>query len=331
MKRLAVGLALTLVSSPALAAQEVATELYGDFRYSHNRADAGDSAHWAGANNASRLGLRAEVGRRGLTVFADLQAGIDVGPDDAGAFTPRYYFAGVRGGFGSVTVGSHSTAYKMAGLRLDPFYDTSTLSAGGGVPSTGLFAGASFGLSNLTNGWTQRTLAYSSPTFRGLTLNAATYLDTESDHDFGFGLGYQEHGFQGGLQYYGVGGGRTWAQAAGVEDAVRAHASYRGGRWSVGASFEHVEAESGPAQEFLFAAATVEATPQLTLAAGVGHVGEGAIQPTEGTGLHAGVFYALHPQAQVHALYSRLDPASGPDRGNLALGLTYHFVLARGP
>lgn len=66
-----------------------------------------------------------------------------------------------------MTVGRHSTAYKMAGLRLDPFYDTSTLSAGGGAPSTGLFAGASFGLSNLTNGFANRTVAYTSPSIGG--------------------------------------------------------------------------------------------------------------------------------------------------------------------
>jgi len=332
MKRLTLVTVLTLASSPPLAAQDVATELYADFRYSYNRADAGDSAGWAGANNASRLGLRAEVTGRGLTVFADLQAGMNVGAEEGGgAFTQRYYLAGVRGGFGTATLGRHSTAYKMAGLQIDPFYDTSTLSAAGGVPSTGLFAGASFGLSNLTNGWADRALTYTSPSLRGFTGNAAVYVDTDSDHAYGLGLRYQNRGLQGGLQYYSAGEGRTWPQAAGIDDALRGHLSYRGGRWSVGVSYEHLEVESGEAQELFFAAGTVEATPALTLAAGVGHVGEGVAQPVEGTGLHTGVFYALLPQAQVHAVYSWLDPRPGPDRGNLSLGLTYHFVLVPRP
>lgn len=329
MKRLALGVALTVAWSSTVVAQEVATELYGDFRYSYNYADAGDSTHWAGANNASRLGLRAEVAGNALTVFADLQTGLNVEAEGGGAFTQRYYLAGVRGAFGTATLGRHSTAYKMAGLRLDPFYDTSTLSAGGAVPFSGLFAGASFGHSNLTNGWTDRTLAYTSPVFRGFTANAAAYLDTESDHDYGLGLGYRSHGLAGGLQYHDVGGGRTWAQAAGIENALRGHAAYGREGWSVGASYEHVSANGGDAQEFLFAAATVEASPELTLAAAVAHVGNGAAQPVEGTGFHAGLFYALYPEARVHALYSWLDPESGPDRGTLALGLTYHFVLAR--
>jgi len=332
MTRLTLVIALTLTSFPAVAAQDVATELYGDFRYSYNRADAGDSARWAGANNASRLGLRAEVSGRELTIFADLQAGMNVGAEeDGGAFTQRYYLAGIRGDFGTATFGRHSTAYKMAGLRLDPFYDTSTLSAAGGVPSTGLFAGASFGLSNLTNGWADRTLAYTSPSLRGVTGNAAVYLDTDSDHAYGLGLRYRGRGFQGGLQYYDAGEGRTWPQAAGTDDALRGHLSYRGGSWSVGVSYEHLEVESGEAQEFFFAAATIDATPELTLAAAVGDVGEGEVQPMGGTGFHGGVSYALYPQAEVHALYSWLDRSPGPNRGNLSLGLTYHFVLVPRP
>lgn len=197
------------------------------------------------------------------------------------------------------------------------------------MPSSGLFAGATFGVSNLTNGWADRTLAYTSPAFRGFTANAATYLDTDSDHDYGLGIGYRGHGFEGGLQYHDVGGGRTWAQTNGIEDALRGHASYGRGRWSVGTSYENVNAEGGEAQEFLFAAATVEASPELAVSAAVAHVGDGAVPPVQGTGLHAGLFYALYPGARVHVLYSWLDPESGPDRGTLALGLTYHFVLAR--
>lgn len=318
-----------MVCAPAVVAQDVTTQLYGDFRYSYNRADAGDSTHWASANNASRLGVRAEVKAESFTVFADLQTGINIDGDAAGAFTQRYYLAGIRGAAGTLTIGRHSTAYKMAGLRIDPFYDTSTLSAGGAVPTTGVFAGASFGLSGLTNGWADRTIAYTSPAFRGLTANAAAYVDTDSDHDFGLGLGYQSSGFNAGVQYHDVGAGRTWAQTIGVQDALRGHASYAADRWSVGGSWERVEADGGDSQDFIFAAVSFAPVSDLTLAIAGGHVEDGPVQPLTGTGIHAGVFYALLPQARVHALYSRLDPDLGPGRGNLALGLTYSFTLDR--
>lgn len=331
MKRSTLGAVLTalmLAGPPAVVAQDVTTRLYGDFRYSYNRADAGDSTYWTGANNASRLGVKAEVVGESFTVFADLQTGVNIdGDEDAGAFTQRYYLAGVRGAMGTFTLGRHSTPYKMAGLRLDPFYDTSVLSAAGGAPSTGLFAGASFGLSNLANGWADRTFAYTSPVMWGLRANAAVYLDTASDHDYGLGLGYQEDGFEAGVQYHDVGGGRTWTQAGGIEDALRGHASYGREGWSVGASYERIRVDGADGQGFLYLSATVDATPELTLATAVGHVDEGAAQAVTGTGFHAGASYAVHPQAMVHALYSRLDPDLGPDRGNLALGLTLHFAL----
>ncbi|MBR9989496.1 MAG: porin [Gemmatimonadetes bacterium] len=329
MKRLAYGLTFMLVFTPAIAAQDATTRLYGDFRYSYNRADAGDSSHWAGANNATRLGVRADLAGRSFTVFADLQVGVSVeGEAGGGAFTQRYYLAGIRGAAGTLTVGRHSTPYKLAGLRLDPFYDTSTLSAGGAAPSAGLFAGASYGLSILTNGWADRTIAYASPAFGGFTVNAAAYLDTESDHDYGLGLGYQGAGFQAGVQYHQVGGGRTWVQTAGVGDALRGHASYERDAWAVGGSFERIHAAGGGSQNLMYAAATFDATTALMLAAAVGHVEAGPVQPVTGTGFHAGVFYTLYPQARLHALYSRLPPDLGPDRGNLALGLTYHFALS---
>jgi hypothetical protein len=327
MKRLTFGLTFMAVFSSALAAQDATTRLYGDFRYSYNRADAGDTSYWAGANNASRLGVRADLAGRSFTVFADLQVGVSVEGDAAGAVTQRYWLAGIRGAPGTLTIGRHSTAYKMSGLRLDPFYDTSTLSAGGAVPSAGLFAGASFGLSGLTNGWADRTIAYASPAIMGFTANAAAYLDTESDHDYGLGLGYQRAGFHAGVQYHDVGGGRTWAPTAGVADALRGHVSYEWKDLSVGGSFERVHAAGGGSQDFMFAAATFDATPELMLAAGVGLVEAGPLQPVTGTGFHGGVFYALYPQARVHALYSRLGPDVGPDRGNLALGFTYNFAL----
>lgn len=330
MRRTGFALLVALAWVPAAAAQEVSTELYGNFRYSYNRAGAGDTTHWASANNASRLGVRGEVSGGSLTAFVDLQTGVRVDAEgDGGAFTQRHFLAGVRGPFGTLTLGRHSPAYKMAGLRLDPFYDTSTLSTGGGVPNTGLFAGASFGLSNLTNGWADRTVAYTSPALRGVTANAAVYVDTDSDHDYGVGLTYRAHDFEAGVQYHDAAGGRTWAPTWNTDQAMRAHAAYsRAGVWSLGASYERLEARAGDRQDFLYGVGTFNVSPQLLLVGAVGSVEEGdAVQPVSGTGFHAGVFYALLPQARVHALYSRVDVDAGPGRGNLAVGLTYQFSI----
>lgn len=326
MHRTMILLAIILASAPVAVGQDVSSELYGDFRYSYAYVGTGDTTHWGAVNNASRLGVRGDVSGRSLTAFFDLQTGINIGAV-GGAFTQRYYFAGVRGSFGAITVGRHSTAYKMAGLRLDSFYDTSTLSAGGGTPSTGLFAGASFGLSNLTNGWANRTVAYTSPSIRGITANAAAYVDTDSDHHYGLGLGYRDHGIDAGLQYYDAGGEPVWAQTAGINHALRLHAAYtRSDAWSAGASYERLEAAAGPAQSFFYVAATLTVMRRVLIAGAVGHVEDtGAVQAVTGTAYHAGVFYTLLQRVRLHALYSHLDADSQPRRNDVALGLTVDF------
>lgn len=330
LKKIAVFLAVALIPALGAAAQDVSSELYGNFRYAYAYAGAEDAAHWASANNASRLGIRGDISEQSLTAFFDLQTGVNIDAEElSGALTQRYYVAGVRGAFGAVTVGRQSTAYKMAGLRLDPFYDTSTLSAGGGVPQTGLFAGASFGLSNLTNGFADRTVAYTSPRLGGITANAAVYLDPDSDHGYGAGLGYRGRGIDAGLQYYDAGGDPTWAQAAGIDHGLRLHAGYgRADAWSVGASYERVDAVADPAQDFLYAAGTVNVTPHVLLAGAVGYVEDSsAFQPVTGTGYHVGVFYSLLQPVRLHALFSYLEADRRANRSSVALGLTIPFAI----
>jgi len=100
--------ALVLLGMVVLATevfgQDVRAELYGAFRYSYNYVDPGDGAHWASANNASRLGVSGEVTGQGLAAFLDLQTGVAVDTEDTSdVFTLRHFFAGVRGGFGALT------------------------------------------------------------------------------------------------------------------------------------------------------------------------------------------------------------------------------------
>jgi hypothetical protein len=332
--RIPIACLLLVAGASTAAAQGASTaELYGAFRYSYNRADDGTDSRWTGANNASRLGVRGSVSERGLTAFADLQVGVNVDAESAGgAFTQRYAIAGLRGGFGAVTAGRQTTAYKAAGVRVDPFFDTSAIRSSGAVPSTGLFAAATFGLSNLTNGYADRTLAYTSPTVLGLIAIAEAHLDPARDPDYGLGLGYRAPGLDAGVQYYVPGGGGPWVQASGIESAVRLSAGYARQRaWSLGASFERLAADStGAHQGFLYTSGTVAVAPRTTLALSVGHVGDSrAVQPVTGTGFQAGVFYAPLAPVQLHALYSRLDADAAPARSNFAVGFVYQLLLQR--
>lgn len=321
--------AVLLLAPVSLAAQDLDAELYGNLRYSYNRADAGGDARWASANNASRLGVRGEVAGEAVSAFFHLETGVSVDSDPEGrGLTQRFFYGGLRGDFGTVTVGRHTTAYKAAGLGADPFYDTSTISAAGGVPATGVFAGATFGLSNLTNGFADRAVTYTSPELAGLTGNAAMYLDPDSNHDYGLGLRYQRHGIDAGLQFHTSRSDENWAQAVPADDAVRLHGTYRGAdRWTASVSYEHVTSAEGRGQDYLYAAGTVDLTPALTVAASVGDVSSGDVSPVAGTGVNAGLWYAVFSSTRVYGLYSRLEREQGERRQLLSVGLTQEFSL----
>lgn len=320
---------LLLLAPASLAAQESDAELYGNLRYSYSRADDGAVARWASANNASRLGVRGEVSGEALSAFLHVETGVSVDSDpDGRGLTQRFFYGGLRGDFGTLTVGRHTTAYKGAGLRGDPFYDTSTISAGGGTPTTGVFAGATFGLSNLTNGFANRALSYTSPDVSGFTGSAAMYLDPDSDHDYGLGIRYQRDGVGAGVQYYSSRSAGNWAQAGPADDAVRLHGSYRGAdRWTASVSYEHVTSAGGGSQDHLYAAGTVDLTSALTAAVSLGDVSRGDVSTVSGTGVNAGLWYALFSETRIYGLYSGLDRDQGEGRHVLSVGITQDFSL----
>jgi len=203
------------------------------------------------------------------------------------------------------------------------------LSVQGGVPHSGLFGGATFGLSNLTNGWSERALAYTSPAVAGFRGNASVYVDPDSDHDYNFGIAFQEGGLEVGVQFYNANGHQNWPQAGGINRAVRSHARYsRGDLWSLGASHERIRGTVGGVQSSLYVAGTLNPSSRVSISGSVGHVGDsGAVHDVTGTGHQAGVFYALFRQVRFLALYSHLNADDGSSRASLALGTTFQFNL----
>ncbi|MEX2584642.1 MAG: porin [Gemmatimonadota bacterium] len=321
-------LVLASLTPGVLGAQQASGELYGDFRYSFNGSDDGALRRSATANNASRLGYRGGLEGETISVLVDLQTGVNLdGGSPGGALTQRYYFVELRGGFGALALGRRSTAYKSAGQRLDPFYDASTVATSGAVPAGGLYAGGSFGLSNLTNGFADRTLAYTTPSVGGLVANAAVQIDPDDDDDLSAGVTFRHSAVELGVQHYAV-GGNSWTQTAGVDAAQRGYASVSQGNWSLGVSGERVTAVTGGENHFLYASSTLPVLPATTLVASLGWVtGDGDAQPVTGRGVHAGLYYDLLPQTRLHALYSYVDAENRAGKSNAAFGLTYGFSL----
>ncbi len=317
------------LAAPALvhAQAQVSNTLYGQFRLSASHVDTHtiDGATRV-EDNASRIGLRGNVALDGVTAFYHFEAGAT---NDTGgtALTSRFYFAGLRGGFGAIAFGRHSPAYKMAGVQLDPNFDT----AGAGVSGDFTAAAGSYGLSRLANGFANNAIAYTSPALGKVTLNAGAYLD-DSDagkHSYNAGIGYTDKALNLGFQYFDAGSvAAEWNPFTNIVDRrfYRAHGSYKFGAFSLGASLEREQSKTDAFADidYLFLAGSYQASDALRLTASVGTVSEGA---AEGTGLRFGAYRTVLPGAQVYAVASHVsrDAPGVGDTNVLSLGFIYNF------
>ena len=321
MKKLLLAASVAAASLAPVAAM-AETTLYGNFRYTVATIDVNgvDVAGITGADNASRIGIKGSVGEKDkLTGFYHLQMAAHNQRLGGGnrALSSRFYHAGVKGGFGTLLIGRTSTPYKMAGLRIDPFYDTS---AGVG------HSGANYGFSSLTNGWFDNTVAYITPTIAGgLTANLAVVVDPAATDEHGINVGavWSSNGLTVGAQLLDA------ANFPGVlTEGTRIHAGYKASGWSVGVNAETVDVAplSG---DFLNVSGT------LNLGSGVVAASYGTVdgnlgtsgQNGAGTGYTLGYFHNLAKKTQVGALYSTtdFDGGSTADQDTIGVMLVQSF------
>lgn len=294
-----------------------------------------------GDNNASFAGLSLAAAQSGYRVFAIYQHGAErfnesVPNTEAGDFQ-REFFGGVSSPFGTLGYGRQASFYRRAGQDVDPFHDTSV------VGFNGIFAaeGASYGLSNLTNGFNDETLAYASPSYGGLVVHGSWFINNspgqgDDDDDYGAGLRYEpeETGLSIGVEYLdGHGGDVVFGVGKRVPyEALRVHGSFRWDALSLGASFEQVDVENeSDARKYGLLSASYVVLPQLTLAASVGLledvVPNAAAHPDgiNGEGLTIGAFYEISPSLTSYVAARGVQLDSGADSETIAMGASYRF------
>ncbi|MBV1928421.1 MAG: porin [Gammaproteobacteria bacterium] len=292
------------------------TTLYGDFRYSINNIDDSTGSTLRAENNATRIGLKGHMSeKKGITVFYNFQTGVNVDKNEDGdTFTQRFFFAGIKGDFGKLVYGRTSTPYKMAGLKIDPFYDTS---AGLGL------GGANYGLSGLTNSWSDNTLAYSKET-DSFSFNIGTYLDdTEEDsHDINIGFSYHNDSLNVGIQYLDIGDTGVVAKSTADSSAIRFHAMYTAGMWGFGGSLEFIEPQNSDTQKYIYLSTTYNFSDQFKVSGSYGSVDDVSIA-ADGDAITLGAFYNLLQKTQIYVLFSAVN--AGADRDTFALGVSQKF------
>jgi hypothetical protein len=369
---LAVAIGAICLGTAGVAAAQSSNSIYGNFRWSINSVDsdeikadtamgvskvAGIDSTIRADSNTSRLGLRGETKGDSLTAFYHVEGGLQ--NDDGGnGFTSRFFYAGLKGDFGNVTVGRHSPAYKTAGGAVNPFGDMSTAGFNGAYSPSG----AAYGLSNMTNGFANNTLAYTSPKIAGgLVLNAGVYFDDseEDDHDYAVGAAFAEGPLTVGIQYYQTGdSGNAWTNAQGTtrpnptaaelvagaqpvdrgQKAYRVHGSYSTGPIKLGLSAEMQESDEPRAftnakgqtmvyddVKYYFLSGTYSISKETRASASFGMVDNG---PHEGIGFNLGVFHDIVPNTTVYALYSNADLDERDSTSVVSLGLIYNFNMS---
>lgn len=357
--------AVVSLSCGTASAAETTGEIFGDFRLSLGHFDS--SSPEAGGNgtatapdtdidnNNSVFGLRAATTHGGLTAFVTYERYAENDGTTTSAVNDNVsqFFYGVRGGFGEVSYGTRATAYRTAGQKLDPFFNTSVAGVQGGLFTTAgvtskRINGASYGQSALTNdalgaGTAANQIAYIAPAIFGITANAAVFVDEGSGpnekHDYAGGLEMNcACGLTVGAQFLdinsnasvpnfgnaGIGGAKA--------EALRAYASYNTSWWGTGVSLEKLNLRGGALdRDYAFASGWFGLSRNTRIAATVGHTNE---TPFEGVSATVGVFHDLMPNLTGYIAARSTDrdasstnTANGNETAAIAAGVSYRFAL----
>jgi hypothetical protein len=285
------------------AADKRDMSIYGNFRMALNKLNTqtGATVSTNGleiVNNASRLGFMGGEKREKVSFHYKLELGAVNDDDTSGSgLTPRFYWGLVKTQYGQLMMGRLSTPYKMAGLQLDPFYDTSA-----GATN----AGANFGLSSLTNGFTNDSLVYTSPKiFNYLNLTAGVYIDDadtdQNDYSFGAKLTVNSLNFQ--LHYLSTHPSSVIANSTLSRDALRFTLNYDYKNWNFGASFEDVDTD----QKYLYVTVGHLCKNGLQMNVSYGSVDTPAAESTDGVGYSVGAFYSILDKTKLSAIASFID------------------------
>jgi predicted porin len=186
MKKSAIALAVAAALGMS-AASQAETILYGSARVSVDYVDSqpangNDATTWNVVNNSSRLGVRgAEDLGNGLSAIYQYEFGIDVtgGSNYFNSNRPRW--AGLKGGFGAVTLGTQWTPYyNVIGIQ-DVLDSSNTFDYYlGGNETLGEETFYTQGLASFREG---NSIIYASPDIFGLNAEAMLVMDGDSDDD----------------------------------------------------------------------------------------------------------------------------------------------------
>ncbi len=325
MKKVILGTALlAMIVAPMTAAAD--TTLYGRMRYSFSLVDedggGGGADGIQGRDNTSYLGVKGTYGDS-LKAFFNLQTGAPADGNGGVALNQRFYFAGLQGGFGKLAYGLMTNVYKAPGAKMDAFCHFSHTNAAGMWAPTGV----THGLSPATNGFTDNSLQYVSPSIAGLKLAAGVYVEdsNEDDHAYAADLSYSIAGLTAGGAIAMTGDTATLTGLGVDGDAYRLYAMYKADSFKAGVSYENVDTGGVDTNYIYLTATAMVPAANMEFRASLGMVDEGA---AEGESLNVGAFYSIAPNTKLFAILGFATLDSDSDPYSFSLGAEHKFSLS---
>ncbi len=312
MKKSLIALAVLAASGTAFAATSN-VDVYGELRLAYENCDTNDGVV---KNRNSRIGVKGseDLGGGMSAIYkAEFLIGSTTGNGAAGYSAGenvrnRDQFVGLKGGFGTVIVGSHNSPEKIT-IGGNMFEDT---------------LGDKSQILGEESGYKDRVIAYVSPDFNGFHAAAAAVTVTGAGVEEVAGTSYALVYANGPLS---VAAGATSYDAAASADSKSLTIGYKIGDVALRATTQKSEAGTGGANTD-YSANYVDATYKmgafdLTAAYGKRNV--------EGTGADlkattVGVRYNLSKRTNVQAVYNDYDSTTNSaDAGNFALHVNHSF------
>ncbi|MEH6449183.1 MAG: porin [Oleispira sp.] len=312
MKKTALSLAIAAVLPAFANADTVEIELpkfYGKINVSVQNTQEGNASISEVVSNASRLGVKGKIDlKHGLQGIykAEYQTAVDDGDnsknnDEGQTFSQRNIFAGIKGGFGKVIVGTFDTPLKKAQKKIDLFNDLE-----GDIKS----------VITKSDNREANSVQYNTPKMAGLVATVAHIASEDETINDGTSssLTYSRNKFYAAIAY------DTDVEANGI-DVTRVVGQYSIAGITLGGLWE-TQQQAGDNKDGWVYSAAYKLTSDVKLKA---QYGESDIAKNDAKTYSLGVDYKLAKGAKVYAFAT--DEEFGDDTGNeyYGIGLEYKF------
>ena len=341
---------VAIVSATGVFAADGKGALYGDIRWSLDYADdktATVGPTYTATDNNSFWGVKGAMTQGGITAFGAYERFLDA-DENVSVDIVRQAYAGLKCDvLGTLKYGEFESDYYQAGRKVDLFYNT-TVAGIGGVSAGRLLLGAgnSHGQSFLNGngnpgviggGIFNNQVAYTSPSFFGVTVNAAAIIDEgvtsgvpTQDHDYALGAEFNQGGISFGVQAIDANSGNLGLGPD--EDAVRVYGGFSAKNFGAHASAERLDFNNngGADDQYYYASGWFGILPGTRLAASVGSENETG---AEGDSVTLGVFHDVIENFTTWVAARRFDGKNqqgGIVNDVVTIGASYKFDMGFG-